>query len=77
MNELVTCNNNYPAYGTEKILNNVGEWFGNLSETSQTAVACTAILSFAGIVIYGLHKGCGFKRNADGSYEVTQAQIPA
>lgn len=77
MNELVTYNNNVPAYGTEKILNNVGEWFRNLSETNQTVVACTALLSFAGIVIYGMYKGCGIKRNADGSYEITNAKIPA
>ena len=77
MNELATYNINIPAYTTEKVFNNVGEWFNGLSETNQTTVACTALLSFAGIVIYGIHRGCGFKRNKDGSIEITSTQIPA
>lgn len=71
MNDLVTNKAGISEYGTEKIIEGICTWFNGLSEKNQTTIACTTVVSLSAIVVYGIHKGCGFKKYPDGTCEIT------
>lgn len=77
MNDVATIKVKVPGCGTEKIVEGIGTWFNGLSQNNQTTIACTAIVSLSGIVVYGIHKGCGFKKYPDGTCEITNTGFVA
>lgn len=73
MNDLATVKTRVSGYEAEKIVDSICTWFGGLSQNNQTAVVCTTVGAFAGIVMFAIQKGYTFYFLPEGGVIATSA----